>query len=1206
MIVKTIKYLLLILLVLLLLLIGLLSFVLYSESGSRMALNYGLKLAEVDITYQELQGNLASGMAFTDLSYTADGVQVTVKNLAYQSDWRWFDRHVTLNKLQASQVWINLETNDQPSTEPFSGFEMPLTIDINALQANEITLSQDGELLQTIDAVKLTAQVQSDRILLQDMQVKAPDQQLQIQGETEFGQGLAYALQTQWQLTTDSTEVNGQVIGQVNGQGSVNGNLEQVQLNQQLDLKLPALKGPLSVQGEMLIAATSPTVQLSVSSKQLQITTTDSDLILSDLNGHVSGAIDAYQLGLTGILQPTTVADQPLPTSKLSITGQGTATAITVEQASIDSAAGTIDLSGQVDWQNQLSLSGQLNTRNFSPQAILPDWPGDVSGEVFFEVQQVQDGWRIETSNNQLSGTLKGQAFELSGAVVYQSEAISSDNLLIKLGDNEITMNGQMTANEVDLVAAVNATELSLLSSSLKGQVVGDLKLSGQQQQPNIDLNLQVTEFKYQNNHIDQLSISSQGVWESDLTSTINISQAVFNSFAINNAQVNQTGWLDEHQISFAMTTPDLTTSGDFSGGLMDAQKSPIKTLTELGVGVAWQGQLNQHQLVLDTKESNETNNAKETIELQSPVGITYNQRLQIEQACWLGVSAGTLCIKLQDIAGTEALSGAISMSAFNVLAFKTWLPQGLEIIGLADGQADFNWSPDNLIIDGRLALNGGEIKTAGVSKNEYQADIETLILQASTNQGQVTLNGETEWSDGSQFKVQGTIHSSPGTSSTIDASLSGKFINTAFIAELTEEVSEIQGQLQISGDIQGTLDQPRINFNLSQPEGYLQLARLGTLIEQSTINISTTGANKPVYVIEYHGINVPKSNEGEVTSQGELSLTDKGWLYQGRVTGNSFMVVNTPQAKFNVTPDVQIKATNEQLDLRGDIVIDYGHVKVSQLPPSTVSNSADLVVVTAEEDEETAYQVVLDLNAKIKDVIELDVTGLDADLQGGIQLKQGVNEKLQAYGNLSLVDGTYEIYNQKLDIITGELNFNGQLDNPKIAVKAARKATSDDVVAGVELGGTLTNLRSTLYSNPEVPDVEKLTYIMTGQGINNANNLDAAALEQTALLLGISQTSPLFNQIQNQFGIDVFTIKGGNDEQDTVLEAGKNLGNRFYVSYNQGLFDQLGYWLIKYKINKYLNLETTQGEAQSVDLVYTRQAEVEKRQNKQTDEADN
>lgn|GEM_PF-1674267 len=1184
MIVKTIKYLLLIMLVLLLLLIGLLSFVLYSESGSRLALNYGLKLAEVDITYQELQGNLASGMAFTDLSYTADGVQVTVKNLAYQSDWRWFDRHVTLNKLQASQVSINLETNDQPSTEPFSGFEMPLTIDINALQANEITLSQDGELLQTIDAVKLTAQVQSDRILLQDMQVKAPEQQLQVQGETEFGQGLAYDLETQWQLTTENTDVN----GQVNGQGSVNGNLEKVQLNQQVDLKLPTLAGPLSVQGEVRMAADStgsPTVQLNVSSKQLQIATAESPLILSDLNGHVSGAIDAYQLGLTGILQPTTVADQPLPTSKLSITGHGTATAITVDQASIDSAAGTIDLSGQVDWQNQLSLSGQLNTRNFSPQAILPDWPGDVSGEVFFEVQEVEDGWRIDTSNNQLSGTLKGQAFELSGAVVYQSEAISSDNLLIKLGDNEITMNGQMTANEVDLVAAVNATELSLLSSSLKGQVVGDLKLSGQQLQPNIDLNLQVTEFKYQNNHIDQLTISSQGVWESDLTSTIKISQAVFNSFEINNAQINQTGWLDQHKINFAMTTPDLTTSGDLSGGLMDAQKSPIQTWAELGVGVAWQGQFNQHQLTLETKE---------TIELQSPVGITYDQRLQIDQACWLGVSAGTLCINLQDIAGTEALSGAISLNAFNVLAFKTWLPQGLEITGLADGQADFNWSPDNLIIDGRLALNGGEIETAGVSKNEYQADIETLILQASTNQGQVTLNGETEWSDGSQFKVQGTIQSSPGTLSTIDASLSGKFINTAFIAELTEEVSEIQGQLEISGDIQGTLDQPRINFNLSQPEGYLQLARLGTLIEQSNINISTTGTNKPVYVIEYHGINVPESNEGEVTSQGELSLTDKGWLYQGRVTGNSFMVVNTPQAQFNVTPDVQIKATNEQLDLRGDILIDYGHVKVSQLPPSTVSNSADLVVVTAEEDEETAYQVVLDLNAKIKDVIELDVTGLDADLQGGIQLKQGINEKLQAYGDLSLIDGTYEIYNQKLDIITGELNFNGQLDNPKIAVKAARKATSDDVVAGVELGGTLTNLRSTLYSNPEVPDVEKLTYIMTGQGINNANNLDAAALEQTALLLGISQTSPLFNQIQNQFGIDVFTIKGGSDEQDTVLEAGKNLGNRFYVSYNQGLFDQLGYWLIKYKINKYLNLETTQGEAQSVDLVYTRQAEVD------------
>ena len=504
MIVKTIKYLLLSLLVVVLLLVGIISFVLYSESGSRMALNYGLKLAEIDIQYQDLQGNLASGMQFTDLTYSADGTQVVVKNLVYQSDWRWFDWHLTLNNLQASQVTINLETNDQQTSKPFTGFEMPLSIDINQLVVDEMAFKQNGELIQTINEVTLTAQVQSDRILLQDMWVKAPGQQLRTQGEASFGQGLDYDLQTQWQLIDVNTEVN--------GQGSVNGNLEKIQLNQQLELKLPSLEGPLSVKGEVMMTANTPTVQLSISSKQLQLPTTDNDLILSDLNGHVSGALDSYQLGLTGILQPITVADQSLPNSKLSLTGQGTTTSITGEQASIDSAAGTIDLSGQVNWQNKLSLSGQLNTRNFNPQAILTDWPGEVSGEVFFEVQDGQDGWRIETSNNQLTGTLKGQSFELSGAAVYQSEAISSDDLLIKLGDNEITMNGQMTASEVDLVASIHATELSLLSSSLQGQVVGELKLSGQYQQPSIELNLQVSEFKQQNNHIEQLTVSSQGL----------------------------------------------------------------------------------------------------------------------------------------------------------------------------------------------------------------------------------------------------------------------------------------------------------------------------------------------------------------------------------------------------------------------------------------------------------------------------------------------------------------------------------------------------------------------------------------------------------------------------------------------------------------------------------------------------------------------
>ena len=66
-------------------------------------------------------------------------------------------------------------------------------------------------------------------------------------------------------------------------------------------------------------------------------------------------------------------------------------------------------------------------------------------------------------------------------------------------------------------------------------------------------------------------------------------------------------------------------------------------------------------------------------------------------------------------------------------------------------------------------------------------------------------------------------------------------------------------------------------------------------------------------------------------------------------------------------------------------------------------------------------------------------------------------------------------------------------LDNPALDIVALRKNLA--VEAGVEVTGTVKVPRIQLISNPPVPDGEKLSWLMTGQGLDRASGADVAAL---------------------------------------------------------------------------------------------------------------
>ena len=119
--------------------------------------------------------------------------------------------------------------------------------------------------------------------------------------------------------------------------------------------------------------------------------------------------------------------------------------------------------------------------------------------------------------------------------------------------------------------------------------------------------------------------------------------------------------------------------------------------------------------------------------------------------------------------------------------------------------------------------------------------------------------------------------------------------------------------------------------------------------------------------------------------------------------------------------------------------------------------------------------------------------------LKGKLRVSNIENSRINGFGSLKLVDGKYSIYGQTLDISKGELLFNGAIETPSIDVIASRKSISGDVTAGVELGGTINYLQSSLYSDPLLTDLEILSYILSGRGLNEESNTNSQQLAQAA-----------------------------------------------------------------------------------------------------------
>ena len=350
----------------------------------------------------------------------------------------------------------------------------------------------------------------------------------------------------------------------------------------------------------------------------------------------------------------------------------------------------------------------------------------------------------------------------------------------------------------------------------------------------------------------------------------------------------------------------------------------------------------------------------------------------------------------------------------------------------------------------------------------------------------------------------------------------------------------------------------------------------------------------------------------GQLTARGELALGRATPAARLAVSLDRVGVVQRRDQWIAVSGDAELRAAERGLEASGRLRADAGFWSLADFGRPALSD--DVVVRRATDAKEkppppARSLLKLDLSADLGERFHFEGAGVESRLAGQIHLRTDEAGLPRATGSIRTVEGRFDAYGQKLGIERGIVNFQGAIDNPGLNILAVRKNLP--VEAGVELSGSAKRPVVRLVSTPEVPDTEKLSWLVLGRPPEQQGGGDGALLLAAAQSLVGSQDGGLLRQLQRGLGIDEFGISsgqvGGSANHPTsrvassggfggtqtvngqIMSVGKRLSSNALLSYEQSLNTTESIVKLTVSLNRQFSVVGTAGTESALDVFWNR-----------------
>lgn len=417
-------------------------------------------------------------------------------------------------------------------------------------------------------------------------------------------------------------------------------------------------------------------------------------------------------------------------------------------------------------------------------------------------------------------------------------------------------------------------------------------------------------------------------------------------------------------------------------------------------------------------------------------------------------------------------------------------------------------------------------------------------------------------------------------------------------------------GRIEAHASCLGTLGQPQLS-------GYIQGEKLQLGLLDQGIHLHNGGMR---LVLDRNRINLENmkfsGGDGYVHAAGHVALNPlQGNASHGKhamqmnikVKADHLNIYADPKKVLVLSGQALLANKLDGLGLDGDFYVDKG---LFDLPKSSAPKLGDDVVVISSSGKEmksgrwqarakpAPSQFPLYVKTKIDLGERFRFKGSDADvlLAGDVTLKKSPQKRLEGFGTVQVVEGTYEVFGKKMMIEKGDINFQGALDNPTLRIVAMRRGL--DVEAGVLVTGTARQLRATLVSEPSVSDEEKISWLLLGHGTENTElgqrqavtaalgALANAGSRRIAKGIGLDDFSIASNTVSNTGS----TVNGSKDNvEQQVVSLGKALSEKFYLGYEQSLDGATRLVKATWRLSKRWSVIIKAGAVNSLDLLFNK-----------------
>ena len=828
---------------------------------------------------------------------------------------------------------------------------------------------------------------------------------------------------------------------------------------------------------------------------------------------------------------------------------------IQLSELTAKSGTNKVEVSGQAS--EPLNLKLKINANELAQ--VSPDLAGVIKGN-----GQVTGSYKSPTiKTNIIASNLRYQETKLiQSQLTIKSEVEIVEGVPVvkelnsQIGENRLSVSGR-ASSPFDLSWNLDGKNLKQLTPELSGKLIANGKLQGTLDNPIINAKLDAKQLRYKDFNLGSADVTAKtesGIYHiaGDLKNFKGAGQKIAK------AQFGLDGRIDKHVIKVSVDHDAAKLALNANGGWRNQQ---------------WQGVLQQ----LSLKETDAGN-----WRLQKPTQLKLSKdSLSSSQFCLLSRSTQACSTaSWSKLAGFKA-KGKLQKTPLSML--KPWLPESISLNGTVDGSYDVQQNhgkPKGTIKfnlpDSSFSFKDedGEEQIFAYKKAELKAtinnrDIKAKVRMEIVNRGKLS----------SDIKVK--LSPQDGRH-TIDGSAKFDSPNINWAQSFIPHSRGLRGAFNSKVSFKGLISKPKIVGKAALKSAYLRLPEAGTELTNINIDIRADKAGKAVLKGKMF------MGKGALNVNGDLDIKNVSkWKANVKIKADNIRFMNTNEVKATMSPDLNISITPKVVSIVGKVVIPEAYINLKDIPVTSIDENDDAYVIGEKKPGEnvSAIRVQPKVQIVLGDKVRINAFDLRAKLSGGVNITNNKSEIL-ANGSLRVTEGKYQAYGQDLSIENGRLIFNGSPKLVGMDIRATRKV--DKTIVGVHLGGNLRSPKSTIFSDPTLPESEALSFLITGHSLSTSSGRESALLMSAVRGLGITGNNSLIHNIGASLGLDDVNIVSNEDFRKSELALGKRLGSRLYVRYLVGLFDQTQKIAIEYKINKVLSLEAqTTADDYGLDFIY-------------------